>query len=105
MFRGAEHYVQDVAKKLGVRYVMQGNICFSGHKISVNAALADALEGKEIWAEHFTSSVDDFFVIQEEIANLVVGSVEVEIEHAEQTRALLEPPASLDAWSAYHRGW
>ena len=105
MFRGAEHYVQDVAQKLGVRYVMQGNIRFSGRNINVNASLADALEGEEIWAEHFHGSVDDFFAIQEEIANLVVGSVEAEVEHAEQKRALLEPPASLDAWSAYHRGW
>ncbi len=105
MFRGGEHYVQDVAQKLGVRYVVQGSISFSGRKISVNTALADAVEGEEIWAEHFGGSVDDFFAIQEEIANLVVGSVEVEIEHAEQQRSLLEPPASLDAWSAYHRGW
>ncbi len=105
MFRGGEQYVQDVAQKLGVRYVVQGSISFSGRKISVNAALADAVEGEEIWAEHFRGSVGDFFAIQEEIANLVVGSVEVEIEHAEQKRSLLEPSASLDAWSAYHRGW
>jgi TolB-like protein len=105
MFRGGDHYAHDVAQKLGVRYVMQGNIQFSGRKISVNAALADAVEGKEIWSEHFGGGVDDYFAIQEEIANLVVGSVEVEIEHAEQKRALLEPLASLDAWSAYHRGW
>ncbi len=105
MFRGGEHFVQDVAQKLGVRYVVQGSIGFSGSKISVNVALADAVEGEEIWAEHFGGNVNDFFTIQEEIANLVVGSVEGEIEYAEQRRALLEPPASLDAWSAYHRGW
>jgi TolB-like protein len=105
MFRGQEHCVQDVAQKLGVRYVVQGSISFSGRKISVNAALADALEGEEIWAEHFRGSVDDFFTIQEEISDRVVASVEVEIEHAEQMRAILEPPANLDAWSAYHRGW
>ena len=105
MFRGGRHYVQDVAQKLGVRYVVQGSISFSGRKISVNASLADAVEGKEIWAEHFSENADNVFAIQEEISNLVVGSVEVEIEHAEQQRALLVPPANLDSWSAYHRGW
>jgi len=105
MFRGSEHYVQDVAQKLGVRYIVQGSISFSGRKISVNVALADAVEGKEIWSEHFGGNADDYFTIQEEIANLVVGSVEVEIEVAEQKRSLLQPPSSLDAWSAYHRGW
>lgn len=105
MFRGHEHYVQEIAQKLGVRYVVQGSISFSGRNISVNAALADAVGGEEIWAEHFRGNVDDFFKIQEEISNLVVGSVEIEIEHAEQMRTLNEPPANLDAWSAYHRGW
>lgn len=105
MFRGGEHYMQDVAQRLGVRYVVQGSISFDAHRISVNAALADAVEGKEIWAEHFHANVEDVFAIQSEIANLVVTSVEVEIEHAEQIRSLLQPPASLDAWSAYHRGW
>lgn len=105
MFRGGDHHVRDVAQKLGVRYVVQGSVSFSGRKISVNAALADAAQGEEIWAEHFGGKIDDIFTIQEEIANLIVGSVECEIEHAEQQRALLEPPANLDAWSAYHRGW
>jgi len=105
MFRGGKHFVQDVARKLGVRYVVQGSIGFSGRKISVNVALANAVEGDEIWAEHFRGNIDDLFAIQEEISNLVVGSVEVEIEHAEQQRAFLEQPANLDSWSAYHRGW
>ena len=105
MFRGGEHNVQDVARKLGVRYVVQGNASFSGRKISVNVALADTVEGIEIWAEHFGGNLDDVFRIQEEIANLVVGSIEIEIEYAEQKRSLLEQPSNLDAWSAYHRGW
>jgi TolB-like protein len=105
MFSRNEHYIQEVAEKLGVRYVVQGSISFSGRKISVNAALADALKGEEIWAEHFRGSIEDIFAIQEEISNRVVGSVEIEIEHAEQMRALHEPMANLDAWSAYHRGW
>ena len=105
MFRGGAHPVQDVARMLGVRYVVQGNIAFSGRRISVNVALADGVEGAEVWAEHFTGEFGDVFAIQEEIAGLVVGSIEVEVEHAEQQRALLEQPNDLDAWTAYHRGW
>lgn len=105
MFRGASHYIQDVAQRLGVRYVVQGSISFDARKISVDVALADAVEGNEIWSEQFHGDAADVFTIKNEIANLVVGSVESEIEHAEQKRSLLQPPASLDAWSAYHRAW
>ena len=105
MFRGSGHIVQEVGRKLGVRYVAQGSVCFSGPRIKVNAAIADAVEGKEIWAESFRGEVDDVFVIQEEIASAIVGSFESEIEYAERKRSLLKPVASLDAWSAYHRAW
>ena len=104
-FRGSEFDVREVSRKLGVRYVVQGNISFLGHRISLNVALADAVNGSEIWAEHIKADVDDYFKIQEEISNLVVASVESEVEYAEQKRSLLEPAANLDAWSAYHRGW
>lgn len=104
-FRGSGFDVKDVAEKLGVRYVVQGNISFVGRRVSVSIALADAVEGGEIWAEHLNADAHDFFKLQEEIVSLVVGSVESEIEYAEQKRSLLEPPANLDAWSAYHRGW
>lgn len=105
MFRGGGVLVQEVAQKLGVRYVVQGTIAFSGNRIGVTAVLSDGVEGVEIWAEHFKGGVDDVFKIQEEISNLIVGSIEVEIEHAEQKRSLFERRSKLDAWSAYHRGW
>jgi len=104
-FRGSGSDVRTVAQRLGVRYVVQGNISFVGHKFSLNVALADAVRGCEIWAERIKADVNKVFKIQEEIANLIVSSVESEIEGAEQKRSLLEPAANLDAWSAYHRAW
>lgn len=96
--------VREVARMLGVRYVVQGHVQFDGAAISVNAALADAVEGREIWAEHFHRKLDGVFEMQEDITDLIVGAISSEVEFAERQRALLETPANLDAWSAYHRG-
>jgi TolB-like protein/DNA-binding winged helix-turn-helix (wHTH) protein len=103
-FRGPVQDVKRIALRLGVRYVIQGNVQLSGQRIRVTAALTDAVAEHEVWAEQFDRSVDDFFAIQEEIANLIVGTVESEIEQSERQRALLVHPANIDAWSAYHRG-
>jgi TolB-like protein len=86
MFRGSGHPASDVAAKLGVRYVVQGSVIFSGSRIRVNAALADADSGKEIWSEILQGDAGDIFSIQEEISTAIVAAVEV-------------------AWAAYHRGW
>jgi TolB-like protein/DNA-binding winged helix-turn-helix (wHTH) protein/Flp pilus assembly protein TadD len=96
--------VRDVARELGVRYVVQGHVQVSGASVRVNAALADAVEGREVWAEQFHRRLDDAFAMQEDITDLIVGAISSEVEFAERQRALLETPASLDAWSAYHRG-
>lgn len=104
MFRGAVQDIKGIGTKLGVRYVVQGNVQFFGQRVRVSAALTDSISEHEIWADQFDRSVDDIFAIQQDIANVVVGTVESEIEQSERQRALLTHPANLDAWSAYHRG-
>jgi TolB-like protein len=103
-FAPGAHDVHDVSRKLGVRYVVQGNIQFGGPRVSINAALADGVEVREIWAENFNRKLEYVYDAQVDITNLIVGAISAEVEVAERQRALLEPPASLDAWSAYHRG-
>jgi TolB-like protein/DNA-binding winged helix-turn-helix (wHTH) protein len=103
-FAPGSHDVREVSRKLGVRYVVQGNIQFDGSKMRIDAALADGVEDREIWAEEFDRKLDDVFETQEKIAELIVGAISSEVDLAERQRALLETPASLDAWAAYHRG-
>lgn len=103
-FAPGAHDVGDVSRRLGVRYVVQGNIQFGGPRVRINAALADGVEGREIWAENFDHKLEYVYEAQEEITDLIVGAISTEVEVAERQRALLESPASLDAWSAYHRG-
>ena len=105
MFRGSGHPAAEVGARLGVRYVVQGCVLFSGGKIRVNAALTDADSGNEIWAEVLQGKAGDVFDIQDEIVEAVAAAVEDEIDLAEQQRAALRRPESLDAWTSYHRGW
>jgi TolB-like protein len=104
MFRGSSQNAQSIAKQVGVRYALQGKIQFVSERVRIHAALVDTVIGREVWADHFDRKLDDIFSIQDEISSIIVGMVESEIEQSERQRALLTPPSSLDAWSAYHRG-
>src|SRR3546814_4874926 len=103
-FASGSHELHDVSRVLGVRYVVQGDVRVSGSGMHINVALADAVEGRELWADSFHRKLEHVFEAQEEITDLVVGAISMEVELAERQRALLETPVSLDAWSAYHRG-
>lgn len=104
MFRGDAHDARAVSAKLGVRYVLQGSIRLRGNQVRIHAALTDAVAGCEAWANQFNCHVGEIFEIPDEIVSDITSAVEAEIEHGERRRALLTPPSSLDAWSAYHRG-
>jgi TolB-like protein/Flp pilus assembly protein TadD len=103
-FRAGPYDAREIGRALGVRYVVQGNLQESGKKLRIAAVLESAAGSCELWADHFHRNLDDIFAIQDEIATLVVGAVEAEIEGAERERAASLPATSLDAWTAYHRG-
>jgi TolB-like protein/DNA-binding winged helix-turn-helix (wHTH) protein/Tfp pilus assembly protein PilF len=103
-FRDRSSDPNQVARCLGVRYVLQGCIQAAGKRLRLNAALIDGVKGVEVWAQYFDRSLDDIFAVQDEITDVIVGRVHSEIQLAERQRALLTPMTDLDAWSAYHRG-
>jgi TolB-like protein/Tfp pilus assembly protein PilF len=103
-FRRGPYDPRDVGRALGVRYVVQGGIRKSGNRVRIRAELADAMAGQELWAEEYSRDVRGIVSLHAELAEVIVGGLEAEIEHAERHRSLLMSPVTLDAWSAYHRG-
>ena len=103
-FEGRNIDVREVGQKLGVRYLVHGAIQTQARKLRVTATLANTSTREEIWSETYQRSIDDFAEVQSELAELIVGTLQTEVERAEQLRSLLMSSANLDAWSAYHRG-
>lgn len=102
--RNGDRDVGEIGRKLGVRYVVQGAVQISGKRLKVSVALANAQTRIELWSEEYQRKLDDFMEIQQEIAGMVVGSLESEVQREEMQRSLLMPSTNLDAWSAFHRG-
>jgi adenylate cyclase len=96
--------VKQVARELGVRYVVEGSVRRSGDRIRVTAQLIDAGTGNHVWAERYDRSIADIFAVQDEITTAVTGAIGSAVAGAEQRRATRKPPESLDAWEAYMRG-
>ncbi len=103
-YRGRAVDVTQVARELGVRYVLEGSVRKAGNRVRVTAQLVDATTGNHIWAERYDRELDDIFALQDEITETIVASVEPELGMVERERARRKPPQNLDAWSSYHRG-
>jgi adenylate cyclase len=97
--------IQDVGKKLGARYLVEGSVRKSANRIRVAALLIDATDGHQVWAERYDRELQDVFAVQDEITDRIVGALEPVIGEAEQRRAHVARPENLDAWEACQRAF
>ena len=96
--------VKDIARELGVRYVLVGSVRRVGERMRVSAQLIDGIVGNNVWARSYDRALSDIFAVQDEITQTIVGAIEPEMSRAERARARVKTRDSLDAWSVYQRG-
>jgi adenylate cyclase len=113
-YKGKPAKVQDVARDLGVRYVLEGSVQRADDTLRVNAQLIDATTGAHVWAERYDREAKDFFAVQNEITRNVVGVIyplgegRGKLQKAELERVGRTPTESLEAYDyllqgvAYH---
>ena len=97
-YKGKAVDVRQVARDLGVRYLLEGSVRASGQRIRVTGQLIDAEAGKHIWAEKYDRGLEDVFSVQDEITEQVVAAIEPHLYAEEGFRARSRPPDSLDSW-------
>lgn len=95
---------EDAGRMLNVDYVVSGFAQRQGRRLTVTVELTEARSARIVWAEMFNQTLDDAFLVLDEIGNRIVAAIDSEIETIERNRAILRPPNSLDAWEAHHRG-
>jgi len=94
----------DVRDQLGVGYMLTGMVEMFGDVVTVTVELADSSEGNVLWAERYTSSLDDIHETRSGIVSGVIAALEIHIPLNEANVARIQVPENLDAWSLYHVG-
>ena len=103
-YKGRQVDVREVAKDLGVQYVVEGSVRKAGNWIRVTAQLVDGRAGKNVWANRFDREYQDVFTLQDELADTIVGALEPELGKVEREQARAKYPENLHAWDLYQRG-
>ncbi len=60
-YKGRAVDITQVARELGVRYVVEGSVRKAGNRVRITAQLIDATSGNHLWADRFDGSLDDVF--------------------------------------------
>jgi adenylate cyclase len=104
MFKGKAVDIKQVARDLGVRFVLEGSVRRSGNRIRITGQLIDAASGVHLWADRYDGALEDVFDLQDQVASSVVGAIAPSVTRAEIERVNRKPPNSLDAYDYWLRG-
>ena len=102
-YKGKAVDLKQVARELGVRYVLEGSVRKAGNRVRITGQLIDTATGAHIWADRFDGALDDIFELQDHVASGVVGAIEPKLRLAEIERASRKPAEGLDVYDLYLR--
>jgi adenylate cyclase len=89
---------QQVSEEMGVRYVLEGSVQFSGERLRVAAQLIDALTGYHLFSERYDRELKDIFATQDEIAMKIITATRVTLTQGEEARMFAKGTKNLEAY-------
>ncbi len=88
---------KQIAKELGVRYVLEGSVQRDQNRVRVNAQLIDGETGAHLWADRFQEDVADLFKLQDDVVARLANALSYELVKAEAEAATRSKnPDSID---------
>jgi TolB-like protein/DNA-binding winged helix-turn-helix (wHTH) protein/Flp pilus assembly protein TadD len=91
-------------RELGVAAVLDGHVQVATDRLRVTARLLDTRDGRALWSGRFNERLDDFFAVQESIADQVVAALAVELSQQQRDRLTRRDTADPEAWQLYLQG-
>src|SRR5262245_40943950 len=76
-FKGRNEDLRVIGEKLNVAHILEGSVRKSGEKVRITAQLIKAADGSHLWSETYDRTLDDIFVVQDDIAGEVVKALKL----------------------------
>jgi adenylate cyclase len=97
-YKGKPVKFQQVSEEMGVRYVLEGSVQFSGERLRVTAQLIDALTGYHLFSERYDRELKDIFATQDEISMKILTATRVTLTQGEEARMFAKGTKNLEAY-------
>jgi adenylate cyclase len=102
-FKGQAVDVTEVAKALGVRYVLEGGVRRTGERVRITAQLIDADTGGHLWAERYDRELTDVFAVQDDVTRQIIAALQAELGGLTPTRGFKQLTENHEAYDLFLR--
>jgi adenylate cyclase len=103
-YKGKHVDVQEVAKRLGVNFILEGSVRKAGARVRVTGQLINGKDSGHVWADRFDRDLTDIFAIQDEITHAIVEQLKVKLLPQEKKSIGQTPTGNVEAYTYYLRG-
>ncbi len=95
---------QEIARMLGVQYVLQGTVRTRKNTLRTTVELVDGASARVLWSEQYDRVLDDLFAVESEVARSIASMLSLRIEDAQYERRKDSSPDKLSAYDWQIRG-
>ena len=103
-YKGKPTKIQQVAKELDVRYVLEGSVQRAGERVRIRAQLIDGATDHHLWAESYEAEMENIFDLQDKITRKIASALSVKLTGEEQARFGTKETDNLEAYEALLKG-
>lgn len=103
-YRGTSAAPAEIARTLGVKYLVKGTVTRAGGQVRVTAQLLDPYKDEHLWSTSTTRPFEDLLTLQNEVARDIARRITVAIRPEEERRFAEIRPVRPEALEAYLRG-
>ncbi len=106
----AMHYKQtdkrlpEIARELGVAYVVEGSVNRSGQRVRISAQLIEAATDRHLWSNRYERDLPDILTLEKEVARSIAAEIRVRLTPQEQRRFARSGVVNPKAHEAYLKG-
>jgi TolB-like protein len=103
-FNSTPENLPDIAKRLGVRNVLEGSVQKVNDQVRVNVQLINAITNAHLWAETYDRKLTDIFGVESDIAKAIAETLQAKLPGAEESLIAKHPTESTEAHELYLKG-
>lgn len=103
-YKNTKKAIPEIAKELGVSYILEGSIRKYGDDIRITAQLVDANTDEHLWAENYDKTLTNIFSLQTEVSKEIVEALQINLSFDEQQGLATVPTKNIEAYKLFLAG-
>ncbi|WP_298893719.1 adenylate/guanylate cyclase domain-containing protein [uncultured Psychroserpens sp.] len=103
-YKNTKKTIPEIAKELGVSYILEGSIRKYGNDIRIVAQLIDAASDEHLWAENYDKTLTNIFSLQTEVSEEIVDALQINLSFEEEQGLAVIPTQNIEAYKLFIEG-